>query len=100
MNPDILLAEAPELIGSGKRSENDLAAIQIINDIVWEINPKIRVMHSAGISCGQDVYNIIAAGAQATGSTSGIIKASDPLGMFDEMLFNVRQAWDEYHTND
>jgi triosephosphate isomerase len=95
MNPDILLAESPDLIGTGKRVENDRENIRAINQLVWEINPQIRVMHSAGISCGQDVYNIIASGAQATGSTSGIIKAQDPLAMFDEMLFNIRKAWDE-----
>jgi triosephosphate isomerase len=72
--------------------------IQAINELVWEINPKIHVMHSAGISCGQDVYQIIASGAQATGSTSGIIMAEDPLAMFDEMLFNIRKAWDELNA--
>ncbi|MFN2113639.1 MAG: triose-phosphate isomerase [Anaerolineales bacterium] len=98
MNPDILLAESPDLIGTGKREENDRENIHAINQLVWEINPKIRVMHSAGISCGADVFNIIASGAQATGSTSGIIKAADPLAMFDEMLFNIRKAWDEVHA--
>jgi triosephosphate isomerase len=98
MNPDILLAESPDLIGVGKRGENDRANIQAINELVLEINPRIRVMHSAGISCGHDVYQIIASGAQATGSTSGIIMAEDPLAMFDEMLFNVRKAWDELNA--
>jgi len=98
MNPDILLAEAPELIGTGIRSDNDQAIIQMINDLVWDINPEIRVLHGAGISCGQDVFNVIASGAQATGSTSGIIKAVNPQEMFDEMLLNVRKAWDQIHS--
>jgi triosephosphate isomerase len=95
MNPDILLAESPDLIGTGKRTKDDRQHIQTINQLVREINPKIYVMHSAGISCGEDVYNIIASGAQATGSTSGIIKAKDPAGMFEEMLSSVREAWDQ-----
>ena len=41
------------------------------------INDKILVLPAAGISNGQDVYNTIALGAEATGSTSGIIKADD-----------------------
>ncbi|MCJ7734653.1 MAG: triose-phosphate isomerase [Anaerolineales bacterium] len=100
MNPNILLAEAPELIGTGKRSPEDMEVIQRINDLVWSINPAIRILHGAGISCGQDVYDVIAAGAQATGSTSGIIKANSPAGMMDEMLRNVREAWDQIHPSE
>lgn len=100
MNPNILLAEAPELIGTGKRSPEDMEVIQRINDLVWSINPAIRILHGAGISCGQDVYDVIAAGAQATGSTSGIIKANSPTGMMDEMLRNVREAWDQIHPSE
>jgi len=98
MDPDILLAEAPELIGTGNRSAADQAAILQINTLVWAINPDIRVLHGAGISCGQDVFNVISAGAQATGSTSGIINAPNPQAMFDEMLLNVRKAWDQIHN--
>jgi triosephosphate isomerase len=97
MNPNVVLAESPELIGVGKRGENDQQAIQRANEIVWHINPAIRVLHGAGISNGKDVYEIIKLGAQATGSTSGIIKAADPFAMVDEMIRSVRQAWDETH---
>lgn len=92
--PNILLAETPELIGTGKREAGDLLAIPKINKIVWDINPDIRVLHGAGISCGQDVYRIIALGAQGTGSTSGIIKSRDPYGMVEEMISSVRRAWE------
>ena len=56
------------------------------------------VLQGAGISNGQDVYNTIKLGAQATGSTSGILKAADPYAMVEEMLFNLRRAWDELHA--
>jgi triosephosphate isomerase (TIM) len=98
MNPNIILAESPELIGVGKRSQEDQAAITTMNEVVWRINPAIKVLHGAGISNGQDVYAIIAAGAQATGSTSGIIKAKDPFGMVEEMISSVREAWDRRQT--
>jgi triosephosphate isomerase len=97
LGPNILLAESPKLIGIGKRGDDDQQAITKINQIVWDINPDIRVMHSAGISNGEDVYQIIAAGAQATGSTSGIIKALDPYQMLEEMIASVRRAWDITH---
>ncbi len=97
LRPNIIIAEAPELIGVGKRGDNDREVISTINHAIWEIDPEIRVLHGAGISSGQDVYGIIAAGAQGTGSTSGIIKARDPLAMTEEMLRSVRMAWDATH---
>jgi triosephosphate isomerase len=97
LNPNIIIAESPELIGVGKREEGDADSIAAINQAIWEINPEIRVLHGAGISSGKDVYAIIAAGAQGTGSTSGIIKAPDPFAMLEEMIGSVRQAWDDTH---
>lgn len=97
MNPNIVLAEPPELIGVGKRSDEDQKAIQKINNLVGDINPAIRVLHGAGISNGQDVYDIIALGAQAAGSTSGVLLADDPFAMLEEMIHNVRKAWNDTH---
>jgi len=97
LNPNIIIAESPELIGAGKRAEGDKESIAAINHAIWSINPEIRVLHGAGISSGKDVYAIIAAGAQGTGSTSGIIKAPDPFAMLEEMIRSVRQAWDDTH---
>ena len=57
----------------------------------FEIGPKSYLY-------GQDVYNTIIAGADATGSSSGIAKAADRAAMFDEMIAAVRRAWDERHT--
>ncbi len=97
MSPNVIIVESPDLIGVGNRAENDRQAVEKINATLWDIAPDIRVLHGAGISCGQDVYNIIAAGSQAAGSTSGIIKASDPFAMLEEMIRSVRTAWDETH---
>lgn len=97
LGPNIIIVESPDLIGVGKRDANDRLAIVGINKAVWEINPEIRVLHGAGISCGRDVYDLIAAGAQGTGSTSGIILSSDPFGMVEEMVRSVREAWDITH---
>jgi triosephosphate isomerase (TIM) len=97
LQPDIIIAESPELIGVGKRGQNDQQVISKTNQAVWNVNPMIRVLHGAGISCGQDVYDIIAAGAQGAGSTSGILKAPDPFAMLEEMISAVRAAWDHIH---
>lgn len=95
MSPNLIVAEPTDLIGTGQTSDSNYV-IDTINT-VREINPDIMVLQGAGISNGQDVYNTIKLGAQATGSTSGIIKAADPYAMVEEMLFNLRRAWDELH---
>ncbi len=97
MQPNIIIAESPDLIGVGKRAANDSQSIAETNAAIWAIDPEIRVLHGAGISRGQDVYDIISAGAQAAGSTSGIIKAEDPFAMLEEMIHSVRAAWDKSH---
>ncbi len=93
MNPNIIIAEAPEQIGKGSRRDDDQRTIEGINRAVWEINPKIGVLHAAGIRTGRDVYDVIAAGAQGTGSTSGILLAKDPFAMLEEMIGAARRAW-------
>ncbi|MBQ4160074.1 MAG: triose-phosphate isomerase [Clostridia bacterium] len=93
MGPDMIVAEPTELIGTGTTSDSNYV-IETIKT-VKEINEKIMVLQGAGISNGQDVYNTIKLGAMATGSTSGILKADDPYAMVEEMLYNLRKAWDE-----
>ncbi len=95
MGPNMIVAEPTDLIGTGKTSDESYV-IDTLNSVL-EINPEIMVLSAAGISNGQDVYNTIKLGAQATGSTSGIIKAADPYAMVEEMIYNVRKAWDELH---
>ena len=65
--PDILVAEPTELIGTGKPA--DKAYVDEVIRVIREINPLIRPFPSAGISKGEDCYNIIKAGS-ATGLSS------------------------------
>ena len=95
LSPNLLVAEPTELIGTGKTSDADYVKETI--EMVRRINPDIMVLQGAGISNGQDVYNTIKLGAQATGSTSGILKAADPYAMVEEMIYSLRKAWDELH---
>ena len=55
------------------------------------------MLTAAGIAGGEDVYNTIIAGADATGSSSGVAKAADRPAMVEEMIAAVRKAWDERH---
>ena len=93
--PNLLVAEPTDLIGTGVTAGSDYVRETL--QAVAAINPNIMVLQGAGISNGQDVYDTIRLGVMATGSTSGIIKAKDPAAMVEEMLYNLRKAWDEIH---
>ena len=93
LNPDIIVAEPSELIGTGLTSGPEYVAAAAKS--VKDVNPDILVLTAAGIANGQDVYNTIIAGADATGSSSGVAKAADRAAMVDEMISAVRRAWDE-----
>lgn len=99
LSPNIIIAESPELIEGGKRGAEEKKVIQRINSTIQKINKDIHVLHGAGINNSQDVYEIIRLGAEATGSTSAIIKAKDPFFMLEEMIQSVRKAWDECQFN-
>lgn len=96
MNPNIVVAEPSELIGTGIAVGKEYVDACI--KLVKSINPEIMVLPSAGISCGNDCYNIIKAGADASGSSSAICKAADPAAMTEEMMAAVRRAYDERMT--
>ena len=93
MNPNIVVAEPSELIGTGISVGREYVDTCI--RLVKEINPEIMVLPSAGISCGRDCYNIIKAGADASGSSSAVCKAKDPAQMVDEMMAAIRKAYNE-----
>lgn len=93
--PDIIVAEPSELIGTGVSVGKEY--VEAATKSVKDINPEILVLTAAGISNGEDVYNTIIAGADATGSSSGVAKAKDRAAMVDEMISAVRRAWDERH---
>lgn len=96
MHPNLIVAEPTELIGTGVTSDSNYVKQTI--EMVAKVDPSIMVLQGAGISNGNDVYNVIKQGAMATGSTSGIIKAADPDAMVEEMLHALRKAWDEVHS--
>lgn len=91
--PNILVAEPTELIGTGKPA--DKAYVDEVIRVIREINPDIKPFPSAGISKGADCYNIIKAGSSASGCSSAIAKAENPLALAEEMIAAVRKAYDE-----
>ena len=92
--PNIILAEPPELIGSKEGAVGARSYVREINEAIQNINPKISVLHGAGIHSARDVEDIIRLGAEATGCTSGIVKAEDPFWSMREMIRTLRETWD------
>ncbi len=97
LSPDVIIVEAPDLIAGGRRDEDSRKAVSAANAAIWRVDPSIRVLHGAGINNAQDVYDVTAAGAQGTGSSSAIFTAPDPAVMLEEMISSVRDAWNNTH---
>lgn len=97
LEPNAIIVEAPVLIAGGRRDSDERQAIAAINQAIWRVDPEIRVLHGAGITGARDVYDVMSAGAQGTGSSSAIFGARDPLAMLEEMITSVREAWDATH---
>ena len=96
LKPNIIVAEPSELIGTGVSCGPEYVAAA--TNAVKDVDPDILVLTAAGIANGEDVYNTIIAGADATGSSSGVAKAADRPAMVDEMISACRKAWDERHA--
>jgi triosephosphate isomerase len=85
IGPNIILAESPKLIEAGKRAMDDQLQIKKVNQMIWDINPSILVLHGGGMSTAEDAYNIVKWGAQATGSTK-----SNPIGCLRSTILPIR----------
>lgn len=93
LGPNILVAEPTELIGTGKPADKEY--VDEVIRVIKEINPNIMPFPSAGVTKGEDCYNIVKAGSSASGCSSAIAKSSDPLKLAEEMIRAVRKAYDE-----
>jgi len=89
-NPDILLCEPTDLIGTGTVAD-DSYVIEACTKI-REINQDILIMIASGVSTADDVYNVIKLGADGTGATSGILNAPDPGERVMEMALAMKKA--------
>lgn len=90
LHPDIMTCELHSLIGTGQVAGEDY--IRTSTEAVKAISPDTMVLQAAGISTGQDVYDAIIYGGDATGGTSGIVAADDPFAMLEEMFAALDRA--------
>lgn len=90
LRPDIMTCELHSLIGTGQIAGEDY--IRESTEAVKSVSPDTMVLQAAGISSGQDVYDAIIYGGDATGGTSGIVAAADPFAMLEEMFEALDRA--------
>lgn len=81
-NPNIILAEPTELIGTGKTADNSY--VIETTEKIREMSPNTLVMIASGVTTAEDVYNVIKLGADGTGGTNGILGAPDPKKRIEE----------------
>jgi len=93
LHPDVLTAEPVDLIGGSK--SGDLGYIRASIEAIRLVNADSYVLIGAGISSGEDVYRAIKEGADASGSSGAIARATDKRALMNEFLQAARQAWDE-----
>lgn len=93
LHPDLIVSEPLELIGTGESVNTGFVSRAM--DAVLSVDQNIGVLVAGGVSTGEDVYNIIRAGADATGSSSAVALAKDPRKIIGEMLAAAKQAWND-----
>lgn len=84
LGPDMMICEPTANIGTGEMDAGDY--IERTTRIVKEVDPSILVIQAAGVTNGADVARVLAAGADSSGGTSGIIKHPDWRAILTEMF--------------
>jgi triosephosphate isomerase len=98
LGPDIVLAEPPELIGGSRSAATEMRVfVDRTVELVTRIDPRIVVMCSAGVQTADDVAAMMALGVGGTGSSSGILRAPDPVARMEEMIAAMHRTWTRLH---
>ncbi|MCV3107497.1 triose-phosphate isomerase, partial [Enterococcus hirae] len=77
---------------------SDISYMIQTNEAVRKMDPEIFVLQAAGISTVADVRKALDSGADATGGTSGIVCAKDPVDTLKAMIEEVSKWKKEQST--
>lgn len=101
LGPIIVLAEPPELIATSRSAATEMRGfVERTVEMVGRIDPDIIVMCGAGVQTPDDVGQMVGLGVGGTGSSSGILKAADPIVQMHAMLAAMKHAWMNAHPAD
>ena len=95
--PDAILFEPPELIGTAGNAPRPW--IPEANQAIRHACHNVLAMHAGGVSTPEIARSIMAAGADGTGSTSGILTADDPRAAARKFIAAARVGWDDANTD-
>lgn len=93
LDPDIVLAEPTDLIGTGKTADDSYVTETV--EALHRVNPNVLVMIASGVVTADDCYNVVRLGADGTGATSGILNAPSPAVRVQEMAEAIVKAYNE-----
>nr|WP_281370297.1 triose-phosphate isomerase [Microbacterium pseudoresistens] len=96
LDPEIVLFEPATLIGSTKSA--DRPWIPAVDARVAEHAPDVMMMHAGGVARPDDAYDIMRAGADGTGSTSGVLRAASRATAAAEFIEATRCGFDAHRA--
>ncbi|MCA0253392.1 MAG: triose-phosphate isomerase [Actinobacteria bacterium] len=94
--PAAMICEPTALIGTGQMGDTGYVRDSI--EAVKGIDPSIRVIAAAGVTCGADITRVLEAGADGSGGTSGIVQAPDWRAVLTDMAGAVAAFRDSQTT--
>jgi triosephosphate isomerase len=94
LSPGIILAETPELIGTGQAmSTADPKVVSGAVEAVKTTNPEVVVICGAGITNGDDVRAAVRLGVVGIGAASAIIWAEDPYSVMVDLAEALAESY-------
>lgn len=94
--PTAVLVEPPDLIGTIGSGNRDW--VRPLTDALRGVDDRVLSMHAGGVGTPLIARGIMAAGADGTGSTSGILTADDPAIAASHFIAATRAGWDDAHA--
>lgn len=95
LGPTVVLFEPPKLIGTGGRGPRDWVGPS--TEAVHRASDGVLAIHAGGVSSPEVAEALMAAGADGTGSTSGVLNATDPESAVHTFTAATRSGWDRAH---
>ena len=94
LNPDIIIPELPELIGT--KTAVTKADTKFVTDsirLIKKYGPKVLVAIGAGINTGDDAGAAIRLGADGAGASKGIVTSENPMQTMKDMIYAIQREW-------
>ena len=86
LNPDIMIIELPELIGTGKAiSTANPEIISKAVENIRKVNQDVTLIAGSGITNSKDIEKAIELGMQGVGSSNAVVSSTNPKQTLEEL---------------